>query len=520
MNTNLSTLTNQTGQGQSESSRYEIIDHDNDLLVLNLISVLDSIIIFIGTIGNLTSFYLLTRKCLRPISSMRYLAGLTLVDSICLYGWYLSSIYRQLNGDHLRRIENINPFLCKLISYMSFSSLQLSSILLCTLTIDRFLIIVSSSWRTRYANPKFATRIMVALTFVVLALNLVIPIKLGNVGLVEYKVKHFNQNGATTTVVYDNIEPTKQQPHNSPPLMSKKHSKIMNGDDANTKSIFFIENVEFGAVRHENDQTKKENITMCHCYDDNDKFLKHWHKVHLILYSLLPFPLLTILNLIVIRMTKDAARSATRLSANVKKFKNGQRFVTRLLLFLTISFIFTTLPSTIVYAFWHGEILRLNHGRVLLNLLNTLQFSRHSSNWLIYLYSSTFMRDELKKCLACTDSEYELAQAALAERPSVAIEILRQLELDNLNNTTTGDPDLCYYYYFQEKNNKPQMDGYYPNANKAAQYKKNQLNDTVTNNKPDDEDDNDDNDYYDNYESEAKHVNNTPKKTTNDTTPK
>lgn len=134
----------------------EIFVHYNDDSLLNGISILDFIIIIVGTIGNLTSFYLLTRKGLRPVSSMRYLASLTIVDTICLYGWYLSSVYKQLYGEQIKRIENINFILCKFISYISFTSLQLSSILMCLLTIDRFLIIVSSFWRTKYASPKFA----------------------------------------------------------------------------------------------------------------------------------------------------------------------------------------------------------------------------------------------------------------------------------------------------------------------------------------------------------------------------
>lgn len=139
-------------EGGNESVRhFEVVRHTTDLFVLNLISVIDSLIILMGTVGNLTSFYLLTRKRLRPVSSMRYLAALTVVDTVCLYGWYLSSVYRQLNGDNLRRLENLSPVLCKLVAYVSFSSLQLSSVLLCMLTIDRFLIIVASKWRQKYA---------------------------------------------------------------------------------------------------------------------------------------------------------------------------------------------------------------------------------------------------------------------------------------------------------------------------------------------------------------------------------
>lgn len=400
-------------------AEFEIIAHENDNLILNTISIIDLIIILIGTAGNLTSFYLLTRKRLRPVSSMRYLAALTLVDTLCLYGWYLSSVYRQLNDQtHLKRLENISAFTCKFISYISFSSLQLSSFLLCMLTIDRLLIIKSSKWRSNCANPKFANRIILALIMFVLAFNLIIPIKLGNIGMVQYKVKNLNQESSTNSL-------------NSIRIDNRLYSIVENN------------------IKH--------NFTMWHCYDDNLILLKIWNKLHLCLYSLLPFPILSILNLIVIRMTRDAAKSATQFGNYFHKFKNGQQFVTRLLLFLTISFFVCTVPSTIVYAFWHHQILEIRYGRVILNLLNTLQFYRHSSNWIIYVYSSSFMREEFKKCISCADSEYELAQAALAERPSVAIEILRQIELENNKNPQTNaelednDLDLYYLYLYYEK---------------------------------------------------------------------
>lgn len=148
-NNSSSPLPSSSSSSSSASHQFEILEQNSDLFLLNLISVIDCLVIIMGTMGNLTSLYLLTRKRLRPVSSMRYLAALCLVDTVCLYGWYLSSVYRQLNGDHLRRIENLSPFLCKLVAYMSFSSLQLSSILLCMLTIDRFLIIVASKWRQK-----------------------------------------------------------------------------------------------------------------------------------------------------------------------------------------------------------------------------------------------------------------------------------------------------------------------------------------------------------------------------------
>ena len=227
--------------------------------------------------------------------------------------------------------------------------------------------------------------------------------------------------------------------------------------------------------------TTVRNFTMYHCYDDSDLLLRVWNKLHLLVYSLLPFPVLFVLNLIVIRRTRDAAKTAAKLQINMSKFKVGQQFVTRLLIFLTLSFFLSTLPSTVVYAFWHGQILALAHGRILLNLLNSLQFFRHAANWCIYVYSSSFLREELGKCLQCQDTEYEMAQAALGNaRPSVAIQFLRQLERNmNMNETNlesnsvtlknntnnyltaahlnllSNDPDLYYYYlYYYDKQSR------------------------------------------------------------------
>ena len=192
---------------------------------------------------------------------------------------------------------------------------------------------------------------------------------------------------------------------------------------------------------------KALNRTILLCYDEHDSILKAWRKLHLCIYSLIPFPILFILNLVVIRMTRVAAVSSLNINANLKKFKHGQKFVTRLLLFLTLSFFLTTLPSTIAYTFLREKILLIKHGRILLNLLNTLQFSRHAYNWIIYIYSSNFMREEFIKCIACTDSAYEIAQVAI-HRPSLAAEILRQLEA---NQSVIPDYDYCYYVSYYKK---------------------------------------------------------------------
>ncbi|CAF0992104.1 unnamed protein product [Brachionus calyciflorus] len=411
------------------------INEPEDNIILSILSIVDLIIIVLGTIGNLTCFYLLTRKRLRSVSSMRYLSALTLIDCLSLYGWYLSSVYRQLNDEsNLKRLENVSSFSCKFIAYLSFTSLQFSSFLLCLISFDRLFIIISSYWRTKYTNKKLSNLIIIFSALFFLILNLVIPLNLGNKGFSKLKAKKYTRDVYSS----DNVD-------NLINLNRPFYKRIENDD-----------------------------MTFWLCYDDNDNLLRVWNILHLCLYSLIPFPILCVLNLIVIYLTRVAAKQANQ----DQKVKHGQQFVTRLLLFLAISFICTTLPSTITYAFWHKSILTKKYGRLFLNLLNTIQFSRHSFNWIIYLCSSSFMRIEFKKCVSCADSEYEIAEAALAHRPSVAIEIMRQIERndENFSDMDYDHVDLYYLYCLYEeeekmkflKNNKTNQDTHFSNNKRNA----------------------------------------------------
>ena len=392
--------------------------------ILNTISILDCFILVVGTFGNLISFYLLTRKRLRHMSTMRYLAILCFVDTICLYGWYLSSIYRQLSGDGVKRLENIHPFSCKFIAYLSFTSLQLSSVMMCCLTIDRLLIIVSSRWRAKYSTPKVANIILIISTLVLCILNLIIPIRLGNGQYVEYSnLKNLNNPNLN--------------------LNDLRSSTTTTSSTTTVTTTITTSNADLHHIKPLFVNTVKMNKTELYivCYNEvnsNYLLLSAWNKLHLCIYSLIPFPILFVLNLIVIHMIRVAAR--TKEAHN--RLKHGQQFVIRLLLFLTLSFLFSTLPSTIVYAFWRNEVLNLKYGRAFLNLLNTLQFSRHSSNWLIYIYSSSFIRDEFKKCVLCNENDYEISNGDLngdaldlADKlpTSLSSSFFYKLQMENIN---------------------------------------------------------------------------------------
>ncbi len=239
----------------------KINPYPNIATILNLISIIDCIIIIIGTIGNLCSCYILTRKRLRPVSSMRYLAALTLIDTICLYGWYLSSVYRQLNDEYLKlRLENLNSFSCKFIAYISFCSLQMSSIIILMITLDRLLIIKSEIWRSKFANPQFANKIIVIIGSLVLAFNFIIPLNLGNMNSVPIKIINYDGSKFTTTTT-----------------MSSSTLKNSNKNEYDLDESFSSLSTSYKAINY-------ENLTACYCYNESNRIFKIWQILHLAIY--------------------------------------------------------------------------------------------------------------------------------------------------------------------------------------------------------------------------------------------
>jgi hypothetical protein len=370
---------------------------------LDLISTLDLIVISIGTIGNLTSFYLLRK--IKTLSSINYILALCLVDTICLYGWYLSSVYRQLFSNGLKRLENTSWLLCKLISFGSLTSLQLSSIFLCYLTIDRFLLLFSIKWRKSYSkSKKFNRSLIIATVVCIFALNIIIPVRLGN------------GNNFVTLNDYDFQQ------------IPEPNGQSLN---ATNESRFLL------------------------CYDQNDRIFRAWSILHLCVYSLIPFPVLVVFNIIVIKMVKKTLKGQLNMP---KRLKTGKIFVSRLLTLVTISFLLTTLPSTLVYAFWRNQVLTYKHGRVILNLLNTLQFSRHSLSWIIYILSSSKMRNAFRKCLKCDESslvttyQNHKQQHALISQKDV---IMKELKKYNVNPVYHD----FYVKYFYNANEEKLVEG-------------------------------------------------------------
>ena len=90
-------------------------------------SIYALILIIVGTVGNLLTIIVLLRRNLRRLVTIRYLIVVSICDTISLYGWNLNSFYKFNISPEKDNLEEISIIHCRVISFMTFVSLQLSS---------------------------------------------------------------------------------------------------------------------------------------------------------------------------------------------------------------------------------------------------------------------------------------------------------------------------------------------------------------------------------------------------------
>jgi hypothetical protein len=211
------------------------------------------VLIVIGTICNLTSFLIMHKKNMSKHSCMRYLSILSLTDVIVLYQWNLNTFFKYnlsippVYSD----LEEISLFWCRWISYLAFSSLELSSWLLSLVSFDRFMIIYSRWWRTHIMNePKIVNLIIVCLSSFIFLLNSHLLFLNG------YTVKNVPKTGLKS-------------------LLGAKNATNFN---FNSTIFASLHNTTSGS-----DQARSlEEVVVCYrSLHDNNYIFPNWQRVHL-----------------------------------------------------------------------------------------------------------------------------------------------------------------------------------------------------------------------------------------------
>ena len=346
-----------------------------------IISIVNLVIVIFGTIGNLFTFLILMRKNLRTnYSYTRYLSALCIIDILCLYNWNFSIIYSDVFK--LKRIEFYSPASCRIFSYFAYSSLQISSWIMCVIGIDRIVLLLSTK-----RNKTESSRVFEWLK----------------------KINPFQSTIAVISILIVLI--------------------------MSINIIVLIKNAEPYIENRTNSSNKTTNSTRTFTCYAPEKFFKIWDIFHVLMYSLIPFCIIFGQNFLIAfltlkqsrRMTKYGTKScddqpgtsqlknssvlklsyskkSTLANASVKKVTKQQQskgsYVKNLLIFLTLSFFFTTLPYSLIYATNLNETyFKITYsGSIIKRCLVSLQYTRHSINFLIYILTSTIIQNEIKKC--------------------------------------------------------------------------------------------------------------------------
>lgn len=118
----------------------EISSNNNPIqnFVIQWFSIYSLALVIIGTFGNLITIIILCRPSLRRYVTMRYLIAVSVCDILTLYGWNLNNFYKFSISKTRTNLEELSLVHCRVISYLTFVGLQLSSWYLAAVSLGKF----------------------------------------------------------------------------------------------------------------------------------------------------------------------------------------------------------------------------------------------------------------------------------------------------------------------------------------------------------------------------------------------
>jgi hypothetical protein len=85
--------------------------------------------------------------------------------------------YRYQLNENNENLEDQSLFMCRYVSFMAYFSMEASAWILAVITIDRYLILVNSTWKQKYSrNIKFNLAIILLIIFAVILINVPVAV--------------------------------------------------------------------------------------------------------------------------------------------------------------------------------------------------------------------------------------------------------------------------------------------------------------------------------------------------------
>jgi hypothetical protein len=128
--------------------------------IYKIVSYVPLVIIFVGLLGNTTSFLIFSfNKEMNKYSSMVFLSFIAVTDTLGLFIWNLNHF---LYPNYSIKLEKVSLFNCKFFTFLQYVTLQSSGLLYSIISIDRYFAVMSKpgSFMSRlpFGTPKSALK--------------------------------------------------------------------------------------------------------------------------------------------------------------------------------------------------------------------------------------------------------------------------------------------------------------------------------------------------------------------------
>ena len=291
------------------------------------------LIIALGITGNpAVLFFIVSSKSLRKMSSMVILIFVSIVDTLSLFTWNLNHFF--LYKFNIK-YEFSNIYLCRIMDFIQYFSLQSSGFLLSLLTLDRYVTIASKPgsfisklpFRTIKSSAIWSS-LIICIIFILNSHILIL-------------------NG-----------------YFDPPSYSNETIEIRLNE-----SVYFI------------NETISIISSTIHCrkYSTGFKLFPDWDQVNILVYSFIPTLLMFIFNLLIIyKITCGFNMRINEKDQKFRKIQQKKRNLTLSLLSISFFFLISSSPGEIFYGYFY-PCFNTDISNFVGSLLDFLTFLNHST---------------------------------------------------------------------------------------------------------------------------------------------
>ena len=311
----------------------------HDFIRLNLLRIFYPCLMIFGTIGNILCLKILFRKRFRRQSTCQYLCILAVIDILFIYMRSSRFLYRYLYQVDLR---NTSLWICRSYIFLSSTLSHLASWILVIVSFDRYLIM-----KHLVPHRHASGRVIKSTCILILIVSL-------------FNSHYFYILGIQMKF----------------PLPSSQTDRNASNETFDTIRFVCIAPLPF------------------------KKFFRYYLPIFDLLFvAIIPFILMVLMNIGIIR---TAIRSNMLCVSSHKQKRNNR--LTIMLLSVTLAFMLLTCPSVIYICV--NRLMSSNTFSdmklVILDLLESLWYTKHALNFLLYTLSGQDFRREFRRLITCS----------------------------------------------------------------------------------------------------------------------